>query len=37
MNCTLAAYRMPKDKLTREVVPQLLDAVRELESSQGMH
>ncbi len=35
MNCTLASYRTPKDKLEREVAPQLLDAVRELEVSQG--
>jgi len=36
MNCTLAAYRMPKDKLEREVVPHLLDAVRQLEVTQGL-
>ena len=35
MNCTLASYSVPKDKLEREVAPQLLDAVRELEVSQG--
>lgn len=35
MNCTLAAYRMPKDKLAREVAP-LLDAVRQLEMSHGL-
>lgn len=37
MNCTLASYRMPKGKLEREVVPQLLDAVRQLEASHGVH
>ena len=37
MNCTLAAFRVPQDKLVREVVPLLLDAVRELEASHGMH
>jgi DNA-binding IclR family transcriptional regulator len=36
MNCTLAAYRIPKDKLEREVVPQLLDTVRQLEARQGL-
>lgn len=36
MNCTLAAYRMPKDKLTREVAPLLLDTVRQLEAAQGL-
>ena len=36
MNCTLAAYRMPRDKLTREVAPLLLDTVRQLEAAQGM-
>lgn len=36
MNCTLAAYRMPKDKLTREVAPLLLDAVRQLEAVYGL-
>lgn len=37
MNCTLASYRIPKDKLEREVVPLLLDAVRKLEASQGLY
>lgn len=36
MNCTLAAYRMPKDKLVRDVVPQLLETVRQLESAGGV-
>ena len=36
MNCTLAAYRMPKDKLTHEVAPLLLDAVRQLEAVYGL-
>lgn len=36
MNCTLAAYRMPKDKLAGEVAPLLLDAVRQLEMSHGL-
>lgn len=35
MNCTLAAYRLPKDKLEHEVVPQLLDTVRQLEAAYG--
>lgn len=37
MNCTLASYRTGNDKLEREVAPQLLDAVRELEASHGTH
>ena len=36
MNCTLAAYRMPKDKLAREVVPLLMDAVRQIEAAHGL-
>ncbi len=36
MNCTLAAYRTPKGKLTSEVAPQLLDTVRQLEAAQGL-
>ena len=36
INCTLAAYRMPKDKLTHEVAPQLLDTVRQLETACGV-
>lgn len=36
MNCTLAAYRMPRDKLTREVAPLLLDTVHQLEAAQGL-
>ncbi|WP_395058162.1 IclR family transcriptional regulator [Polaromonas sp.] len=36
MNCTLAAYRMPKDKLVRDVVPHLMDTVRQLEAAQGL-
>ena len=36
MNCTLAAYRMPKDKMEREVAPQLLEAVRQLEAALGL-
>lgn len=36
MNCTLAAYGMPKDKLVREVAPRLLDTVRQLEALQGL-
>lgn len=36
MNCTLAAYRVQKDKLAREVVPLLKDAARQLESAQGL-
>lgn len=36
MNCTLAAYRVHKDKLVREVVPLLKDAARQLEAAQGL-
>lgn len=36
MNCTLAAYRVQKDRLVREVVPQLKDAVRQLAAAQGL-
>jgi len=36
INCTLATYRMPKDKLTREVAPLLLDTVRQLEAAHGL-
>lgn len=36
LNCTLAAYRVVKDKLVREVVPLLKDAVRQLETAQGL-
>ncbi len=36
INCTLAAYRMPKEKLTREVAPLLLDTVRQLEAAHGL-
>ena len=36
LNCTLAAYRMPKDKLTAEVAPMLLDVVRQLEAAHGL-
>jgi DNA-binding IclR family transcriptional regulator len=37
MNCTLAGYRMPKDKLVREVLPHLMDAARQLEALNGLH
>lgn len=36
MNCTLIGYSMPKDKLTREVAPQLLEAVRQIELAYGV-
>ncbi|MBX3609210.1 MAG: IclR family transcriptional regulator [Hydrogenophaga sp.] len=36
MNCTLAAYRIQRDKLVREVVPLLKDAVRQIEFAQGL-
>ena len=36
MNCTLAAYRVQKDSLVREVVPLLKDAARQLEAAQGL-
>lgn len=35
MNCTLTAYRIPKDKMVLEVAPQLMDAVRQLEAAYG--
>jgi hypothetical protein len=37
MNCTLAGYRMPKDKLVCEVLPHLMDAARQLEALNGLH
>lgn len=36
MNCTLAAYRMPKDMMAREVAPLLLECVRQLETALGL-
>lgn len=36
LNCTLASYRMPKGKLEREVVPLLLETVRQLAATQGL-
>ena len=36
MNCTMAAYRVTKDKLVREVVPLLKDAARQLETAQAL-
>ena len=36
MNCTLSAYRMPKEMLEREVVPQLMNTVRQLEAAHGL-
>ena len=36
MNCTLATYRPPGDRMEREVAPLLLDAVRQLETAQGL-
>jgi DNA-binding IclR family transcriptional regulator len=36
MNCTLAAYRMPRAKLEREVAPLLLEAARRLAAAQGL-
>lgn len=36
MNCTLASYRIQRDKLVREVVPLLKDAARQLEFAQGL-
>lgn len=35
MSCTLVADPMPKDKLMREVVSQLMETVRQLEGTQG--
>lgn len=32
MNCTLASTRIPKDRMARDVAPELLDAVRQLEN-----
>lgn len=37
MNCTLAGYRIPKDRLAGEVLPHLMDAARRLESLHGVH
>lgn len=36
INCTIAAYRVTKDKLAREVVPMLKDAARQLETAQSL-
>ena len=36
MNCTLIGYSMPKDKLTREVAPLLLEAVHQIEIAYGV-
>jgi DNA-binding IclR family transcriptional regulator len=36
MNCTLASYRLSKDKLAREVAPLLKDAVSRLEALHGV-
>ncbi|TFZ03514.1 IclR family transcriptional regulator [Ramlibacter rhizophilus] len=36
MNCTLAAYRMRRDQLTREVAPLLMETVRQLEAAHGL-
>jgi len=37
MNCTLAAHLAHKDRLVRNVLPLLKDAVRQLEASIGLH
>jgi DNA-binding IclR family transcriptional regulator len=37
LNCTVTAYRAQNDKLVREVVPLLKDAVRQIEAAQGLH
>lgn len=36
MNCTLAAYRIPRDKMAHEVAPLLLDTVHQLEAAYGV-
>jgi DNA-binding IclR family transcriptional regulator len=36
LNCTLAAYRVQKNSLVREVVPLLKDTARQLEFAQGL-
>lgn len=36
MNCTLIGYSLPKDKLSREVAPLLLEAVRQIELAYGV-
>ncbi|QRF57012.1 IclR family transcriptional regulator [Variovorax sp. UC122_21] len=36
MNCTLATYRSPGERMERKVAPLLLDAVRQLETAQGL-
>lgn len=35
INCSIVAYRLPPEKLQREVVPLLLDTARQLASAQG--
>ncbi|MCD0502829.1 IclR family transcriptional regulator [Bordetella petrii] len=36
MNCTIAAHRVQKDRLVREVVPLLKESVHQLEFAQGL-
>ncbi len=37
VNCTLAAHRITRNMLVREVAPLLKEAVRQLEIAQGLH
>jgi DNA-binding IclR family transcriptional regulator len=37
LNCTIAAHRAPKDRLVKEVVPLLKEAVHQLVFAQGLH
>src|SRR5690606_6572836 len=37
LNCTIAAHRAPKDRLVKEVVPMLKEAVHQLVAAQGLH
>lgn len=36
LNCTISAHRAPRDRLSREVVPLLKEAVHQLEIAQGL-
>jgi DNA-binding IclR family transcriptional regulator len=38
LNCTVSAHRLPaRDALEREIAPQLLEAVRDIEAASGIH
>ena len=36
LNCTMSAYRLPKDKLQRDIAPLLLEAARQLSNIHGV-